>query len=269
MKTHFLLGLLMPTVLLTTAAFADDKAACMDAASKGQRLRDTHKLVEARAELRVCATAQCPSVIQSDCAIWLADVEKALPSVVVTAKDGAGADLVDVKVSVDGRPLASKLDGQAVPMNAGPHTFHFEGADGSILDRQVMVKEGERNQAVAVVLGAAAPTPSSTWKTLGWVLGGTGVVGLGVGTVFGVIAMGDKNGAHCDANNVCDPGTTRGIKSAALVSDVGWIAGGVLLAGGAALVLFAPSGSRKPESGVNVAPVVTASGGAIVAGGSW
>ena len=281
MKTRLFFVLVLPAALVTTAALADDKAACLDAATKGQRFRDTHKLVEARDQLRVCAAAGCPAVVQTDCASWLADVEKALPSVVVTAKNGAGADLVDVKVSVDGQPLVSKLDGQAVPMNGGRHTFHFEGADGS-LDQQVVVTEGEKNRRVAVVLGVAAPAAapgsgsgantdgsSSSWRTVGWVLGGAGVVGLGVGTVFGIVTLGDKSSAHCDSNNLCDPGTTGGIKSAALLSDIGWIAGGVLLASGAALVLLSPSGSPEATASVKVAPVFTASGGEVVVGGGW
>ena len=285
MKVRLFLGLLLPSALVATAAFADDKAACLDAASKGQRFRDTHKLVEAREQFRICAAAQCPGVVQSDCANWLADVDKTLPSVVLTAKNRAGADLAEVKVSVDGQPLVSKLDGQAVTMNAGTHTFHFEGADGTVLDQQVLVKEGEKNQAVAAVLGAApAPAPPSLqgaeslpssggrsrpWKTVGWVLGGAGVVGLGVGTAFGIVAIGDKHAAHCNVNNLCDPGTVSGIKSAALVSDVGWIAGGALLAWGAALVLLAPRERHEPAAGVRLAPVVTARGGELVAGGSW
>jgi len=279
MKTALLFGLLVPTVLGTTAVFADDKAACLDAASKGQRFKGTHKLVEAREQLRICAAAGCPAVVQTDCANWLAEVEKALPSVVASAKNWGGADLVDVKVSVDGEPLVLKLDGQAVPMNAGPHTFHFDGADGSI-DRQIVVTEGEKNQRITVVLGAPTPAApaaaepdaggsSSPWMSVGWVLGGAGVVGLGIGAVFGIVTLGDRSSAHCDANNLCDPGTTGGIRSAALVSDVGWIAGGVLLGTGAALVLFGPSGSHKASKGVRLAPVVTASGAEITAGGSF
>jgi hypothetical protein len=284
----------LAAVLTTTPARADDKAACIDANSKGQRFRDEHKLVEAREQLRICAAAHCPAVIQTDCASWLAEVEKALPGVVVTAKNGAGAYLVDVKVSVDGQPLLSKLDGRAVPLNAGPHAFHFEGADGTSVDQQVFVREGDKNQPVTAVLGeparapsgsnahavepvkpgantdtsANAKTTSSPLKTVGWVTGGVGVVGLGLGAAFGLIAMGDKSGAHCDANNVCDPGSTSGIKSAALVSDIGWIAGGVLVATGAALLLFAPSGAPA-SAGVRITPVVTASGGAVVVGGAW
>jgi hypothetical protein len=283
MKIRFLLGFLVPAALVPMAAFADDRAACLDAVSKGQRLRDMHKLVEAREQLRVCAALRCPAVVRTDCTDWLAEVDKALPTVVVTAKSGAGADLVDVKVSVDGQPLVSKLDGQAVPMNAGPHTFHFEGVDGTRIDQHVMVREGEKNQAVAAVLGAApvthtgslgaaSPAPSGTSssprKTVGWVLGGAGVVGLGVGTVLGIIAALDKS-AHCDANDQCDPGGTARIRREALVSDVGWTAGGILLAGGAALVLFAPGASHEPTAAVRVAPAVTASGGGIAVGGSW
>jgi hypothetical protein len=286
MKIRSFLGLLVSTGFLAPAAFADDKAACLDAASRGQRFRDTHQLVEARDQFRICAAAQCPGVVQSDCANWLADVEKALPSVVLIAKNGAGADLTDVKVSVDGQPLVSKLDGQAVTTNAGAHSFHFEGQDGTSIDQQVLIKEGEKNQAVTAVLGAApAATPpslpgaaesprssggtSSPWRTAGWVLGGAGVVGLGVGAAFGIVAIGDKNAAHCDASHMCDAGTVVGIKRAALVSDVGWIAGGVLLASGVAFVIFAPRGSHEPTAGVRLAPVVTASGGELVAGGSW
>jgi hypothetical protein len=286
MKTSLLLGILLPTLLITTSAIADDRAACLTAATKGQRFKDTHKLVEAREQLRVCAAAQCPAVVQTDCAAWLAEVEKALPGVVITAKNGSGVDLVEVKVSVDGTPLLTKLDGTSTSMNPGPHQFHFEAADGTLLDQQVVVREGEKNQTVAVVLGAPPPaavkvsppgvetpiapaTTSSTWKTAGWILGGVGVAGLGVGTIFGIIATGDKSSAHCDSNNVCDPGTVSGIKSAALISDIGWISGGVLLAGGAALVLWGPRKSEGTAAALRLAPMFTANGGGIVAGGAW
>jgi hypothetical protein len=285
MKTRLPFGLVVPTLLLTALsapASADDKAACVDASSKGQRFRDAHKLVEAREQLRICAAARCPTVIQGDCAGWLVDVEKALPSIVLAAKNRAGVDLLDVVVSVDGQPLVSRLDGQAMAMNAGPHTFHFEATDGTRVDRQVLLKEGEKNLEVAVVLGAEPPEPrpvrvetaddarktSTPWRTVGWVLGGAGVVGLGVGTVFGLVALGDKSAAHC-VNDVCDVGTTGGIKSAALVSDVGWIAGGVLLATGAGMVLFSPSAGGPGSTGVRLAPMVTTAGAQLVAAGSW
>jgi hypothetical protein len=259
--------------------------------------------VEAREQFRICGRQQCPGMVQQDCGTWLGEVEKSLPTVVLSAKSPGGADLVDVQVSVDGQPLATKLDGQAVPTNPGPHLFHFALRDGTQLDQQVLVKEGEKNRAVVAVLGKPAeasspPTPPppapeqpaapeapkpvaespvatgkapSTLKTLGWVAGGLGVVGLGVGTVAGILAIGDKGGAHC-VQNVCDPGSLSGLKTAAAISDVGLIAGGVLLAGGAALILFAPSGPRGgSESGVSVrvAPSWVQNGGGVVVGGRF
>src|ERR1700752_3565225 len=95
---------LLALALATWAApaVAQDKAACLDAASKAQKLRSAHSLVEARAQLRICSAASCPTAVQADCAGWLIDVEGGLPTVVVSDKNRSGADVVDVKVSVDG-----------------------------------------------------------------------------------------------------------------------------------------------------------------------
>ena len=129
------------------------------------------------------------------------------------ARDGAGADL-DVRVTVDGAPLATRLDGQAIPMNPGMHAFHFQLADGASADARVVVAEGSQNQLVTTTLGGLAPqlpaTPAqstatvpaapggaSPWRTVGWVLSGVGVVGLGVGAGFGIAAMSDKGSANC------------------------------------------------------------------------
>ncbi len=276
--------------LWSTPAMAQDKAACLDAAAKAQKLRSAHLHVEARDQLRICSAATCPTAIQQDCSGWLIDVENGMPTVVVTAKDRAGADLFDVKVTVDGKPLASKLDGRAEPMDPGPHAFHFDGADGSTLDRQVMVREGEKNQEIAVVLGPTPPTPAAPpptapapdagatqdtggsvlpWKTIGWIAGGVGIVGLGVGATFGVIALHDKGTAGCNADEVCKTGTTSAIKTSSLVSDIGWIAGGVLLASGAALVLWAPSGQERAPTAIRVAPSLVAGGAGAMVGGAW
>jgi hypothetical protein len=294
MKRIACIGWLAAALAASTGAHADDKAACLEGASNGQALRRAHRLVEAREQFRTCSAQRCPAVVQADCLNWLDAVEKSLPSVVVAATDGAGAPRVDVKVRVDGELLQLKLDGRAVPLNPGLHVFHFEAGDGAGVEEQVLVREGEQNQNVSVVLkdanapgsnsapdSAAAPATgtgegglpaaaeSSFWKTVGWVLAGVGVAGIATGTAFGIVAIGDKNAAHCGADNLCDPGSLGGLKSAALVSDVGWIAGGAMLAGGLALVLFAPR-SGAPAAGVKVAPVLVGSGGAAaVVGASW
>jgi hypothetical protein len=273
------------TMWITTSAFADDKADCVDAASKGQTLRDEHKLVEARDQFRLCARGVCPAAVRNDCANWLDSAERDLPTVVITAKNGAGAPLIDVRVSVDGQPLASSFDGEAIPMNPGSHAFHFEAPDGTKLDQQVVVSEGQHNQPIAAVLGSPtdkeraleqatvrSPSdrdPSSTLKTVGWVAGGLGIVGLALGGTFGIIAIEEKSDAHCDANKFCDAGPLNSSKSAATVSNVGLIAGGVLLAGGAAIVLFSSHGQPERVASVKVAPTLASRGGGLVLGGVW
>jgi hypothetical protein len=283
------------------AAAPPDKAACLAASNKAQELRDAHKLLEARDQLHICAQQVCPGVVSKDCLTWLDAVEQSLPSVVVSAKDPSGRDLFDVKVTADGQPLTAKLAGDAVAMNPGPHAFHFEAADGSVLDQQVLVREGLKNQNIAVVLGKAAAVPAAgaapagatpgaqpdatpaaeggggiPWHTVGWITGGVGVAGIALGSIFGIMAMGDKNGAHCDASGACDPSGLSSANSAATVSTVGFIAGGVLLAGGAALVLFGPSdgapAAAAPATGgatLKVAPLVGSRDAGLVLGGSW
>jgi hypothetical protein len=160
---RLLLSLSAALVLPSTTAFADD-AACLDAVARGQRLNATHRFVEAREWLRMCTSSACPPVVQTDCASWLAMVEKSLPTVVVLASDGAGESLVDVKVTVDGLLFTAKLDGQALPINPGSHTFHFEGPGGTTADQVVVVPEGEQNHRVAAVMKKpeAAPEPIVT-----------------------------------------------------------------------------------------------------------
>jgi hypothetical protein len=286
------LGIVACALMFVRASHADEKSACIDASEQGQRLRAAHELVEARAQFLVCAARHCPSIVQQLCDGWLAEVENSLPTVVLTAKSALGADLVDVVVTVDGRSLLTKLEGQASPVNPGRHIFHFSLADGTQLDQQVVVKEGEKNQGIAVSLGSKLPREtmrhgrieppgpppaaalsgqgSGPWATVGWGMGGVGIAGLGVGTVFGLLAVSDDHNAHCNAQNQCLPGPLSQARSAALASDIGFIAGGVLVAAGGALVLFAPK--KGPEGGsvrVNLAPAVGARTGGITLGGSF
>jgi hypothetical protein len=294
MNRRLLSVVAVAAALASATAFADERAACLDAAEKGQRFRDTHRLVEAREELRACAAAGCPAVVQTDCAEWLVDVERALPSVVLTAKSGAGADLVDVTVSVDGKPLASKLDGQAVPMNAGPHTFRFEAPDGTTAEEQVVVIEGEKNKSVSVTLlgrVAVAPAPSpapaspvvasqdglGTRRLVALIAGGAGVASLAVGSVFGLLTISEKNQQETDcpspclaaAHNLALGDHSTGITDGA-VSTVAFIAGAALVAGGA--VLFFTSGPSREQPAavaVSVAPTAGPGGGGVLLRGEF
>ncbi len=64
-------------------AGASDASVCADAAEHAQQLRRTESTRAAREELvRTCAKPACPALVKKDCAAWLADLDKALPTLV-------------------------------------------------------------------------------------------------------------------------------------------------------------------------------------------
>jgi hypothetical protein len=262
-----------------SSARADDtKKVCTDAYAEAQSLRDAHKLLQAREQLRVCSQPACTAFIVKDCTEWLAAVESSLPTLVFSAKDRAGRDLLDVRVTVDGQPLVSRLDGQAVAVDPGPHTFRFEQADGTSATQQLLVKEGDRNVGVAVLLSRAeAPAPpqlppaassrevaasrppeSHTRRTIGLLVGGVGLAGLATGAVTGLLAMSSWSTAknECSRYVDCSPQAMHDQTQAsglAKASTVAFIAGGALAAAGAVVVLTAPAGDTA-RVGVSLSP---------------
>jgi hypothetical protein len=151
--------------LLSAEAFAD-RAACFQAALEGQNLRDEHKLIEAKERFRVCAQQDCPISMRGDCAAWLDDAERGIVTVVIVATDAGGASVYDVRVTVDGRPLADRLDGRSLSIDPGVHTLRVERADGASVQRAIVANEGEKDQKLVVVLpGAPHPTPQSDGAT--------------------------------------------------------------------------------------------------------
>jgi serine/threonine-protein kinase len=92
------------------------------------------------------------------------------------------------------------------------------------------------------------PAPSgggSFQRNLGLGLAVVGLAGVGVGSFAGLTAITKNNRAndHCP-NDACDPdglSLDRQANDWATVSTVSFIAGGVLLVGGAVLYILAPS----------------------------
>jgi hypothetical protein len=93
---------------------------------------------------------------------------------------------------------------------------------------------------------------------IGLIVGGAGIAALGAGAFFGLSASSTHDDAlsHCNALRQCD---SDGLKlgddasSQATVSTIAFIAGGALVAGGAALFRLAPRGSSRAR-GFRVMP---------------
>lgn len=309
-RTLFLLpAAVMSLVSLSSAARADDKKVCSDAYEKAQSLRDEGKLVGAREQMRVCARTTCVKFIAKDCATWLADVESRLPSVVLAATDATGASVTEATVSMDGAVLTRQLDGHAVDVDPGKHTFTFALPDGSSIDQPFVVAEGQKAQRVAVSakksdavasnpVGTTPAAPAegaapagagedtstaSSWngrKTLAVVVGGAGIAGIAVGSIFGITAMSawsrSKNECNApapspgcpDVNAYNDAVSDKNkSSSAASIATVGFIAGGVLAAAGVVLFVTAPRGAEQPNGAFTSLAVVPSVGPG--GGGAW
>ncbi|HEY8089850.1 MAG TPA: hypothetical protein VIF09_18445 [Polyangiaceae bacterium] len=121
---------------------------------------------------------------------------------------------------------------------------------------------------------AALADPGKTRRWIGIGIGGAGVVGIIVGSTFGVLAkikFDQSNSAQCNASSdrCYTPGfpMRKDAEHAATASDVGFIAGGALLAAGAIVYFTAPK--APAATGITVAPVPLARGGGALLTGSF
>lgn len=250
------LALLTAAAVLTAGrgARADDAPtpteACVAAHVAAQREQRAGKLLSARASARTCARPECPAVIVEECTAMFAAAEKALPSVVFRVKDERGADVVNAKVFDGDALIAERLDGKSVEVDPGEHRFRVEREGAPPVTQTVLVREGESLRTVAFGDDRAS-TGSSGGASISpafWVLGATGLVGLGLFAGLGGAGLA-KRGELVDAACApdCDSGDVDAVRGLFLGADIS-LGLGVASLAAATLVYFlvpGPSGSAS------------------------
>jgi hypothetical protein len=244
------LGVLLFCLAHVTAARAEAPRACVEAVERGQSLRDKVKLVQAKAAFLACAASTCPEVIQRDCAQWVAELETRIPTVILTASDASGHDVVYARVTVDGEPFVDRLDGIAVAIDPGIHAFRIEPKTGPPLEQTVVIREAEKYQkqhftlpAPPVMLAArplptpealslpgaapvqsaplrASPSSSSGWKTGAIVSISVAGVAAASFAGFGIGGAVDVSHLRTTCAPVCSVSSTDAAKSYLEVADV-------------------------------------------------
>jgi hypothetical protein len=179
-------------------------------------------------------------------------------------------DAAGVAITRDGEPVQPAELGVAIPVDPGKHVIEASAPGKQPFSKTVEIGAEADSQVVEIPAlaagegggpGPGGETPGkksdgSTQRTIGLVVGGAGVIGVAVGAVFGLQAGSKWDDAKAKCNDYpyeCGPDGVEladDAKSSATISTIGFIAGGVLIAGGAALYFTAGSGGQSVAVGV-------------------
>lgn len=211
--------------------------------------------------------------------IEVAESTRTLPGLKVR-RDGADTGLGIIGQAVPQDPGTVKVDVSAPEHESFSVTIRVQpGAHQTVLIPSLaMAESGPQAAAVAPVVTEQQPPaqkpaqqqpqpppapgpepshPGTTQRVIGIAVGGVGLVGIGLGTYFGLNAINkDKKADEKCSPTVCqepaDFDNADAAKTSATASTVSFIAGGALVAGGVLLYFLAPS---EPSS-VSLTPVV-------------
>jgi hypothetical protein len=232
---------------------AELRSTCLADHEAAQLARLDGKLVEAKRKLGACAVAACPSAVRADCTQWLAEVNNALPSVVLAATSTRG-DEVHVRVYLDGAPLTDRLDGKAFELNPGPHRFRFELPPYPAQEETLLLREGERERLVSTRFAEqpvpvassvhSAPPPVSppsapSSRPIPWItyaLGGLAVAAVGTTTYFGLRALAEQREKLDSCAPLCATWEVREVERPALAADISILV--AVVAGGGAIYTY-------------------------------
>jgi hypothetical protein len=195
------------------------------------------------------------------------------------------AAVTGMTISRDGEMIGSGQWATAVPVDPGEHRIEAAAPGKKPWKTTVIVGKDGVNESVTVpaliddveakkpeppASTITPPPPPATTTTAnttklddsagnGWqrpvayVVGGVGLVGIGLGVIFGLGAKSKWSDAepHCPANVCDDQGHSSwdAARSNARISNIAFAFGGIALATGIVLFVTAPSGSPKNASG--------------------
>ena len=247
----FAAALLLAARVVSAEGGDETKRACASAYEQSQRLRQDGKLVEAREQAVRCAQTACPALLTTDCAHWVEELDQALPTIVIDARDEAGKELRHVRVALDGRTLSEELEGVAFALNPGRHRFRFQAPGRAPIERDEVIVQGRKNQRLEVELrtGNAVTAPAAKQGRSPWAYttGAVAVLGLSGFGYFGLIGNSRRNELDSSCKPRCTERELAPMRRDYLVADTA-LAVGVAAAAATAILLLTggSSDARAP-----------------------
>lgn len=177
-----------------------------------------------------------------------------------------GAERSDVEVTIDGKPLPNIAIGVSSDASPGERRLVVSAPGKATQDLVVQLEEGQSETVTVELVPQATesdaapdhveseevPPARSNKKMIGYVLGGTGIIGVGVGSAFGVMTLSDARRVR-DDDSLCpdDQCSSKGddavskAKTKALIANIGVGVGAALVAVGAYLIITAPTSGEE------------------------
>jgi hypothetical protein len=292
------IGFVMVGVLITSlpalaAAEPPNLSQCAEAFEKAQALNKQGKPTPALDQLLICAQPSCPAFLTKECTANYDRIKSSLPTVTLIARRSEAEPLVDVKVSVDGNVLQTRIDGLAVALDPGLHEFVFEHEGDPPVTVRALLAEGERNKPIIAIFPtppapqqapqeARGPAPAPQKATTGgsssfhvpaatYAFGALGVAGVGLGVTFRVLGAADYNSLADTCGRRCANRDVDQAKQKYLVSNISLGLGAAALVTSGLFLYFSQShdahSASNPEGlRVGAGLVQVSAPGALVSG---
>jgi len=167
-------------------------------------------------------------------------VSHSLPSVVVTAR-ARGADVLAVKVFIDGKLAAERLTGFAFEIDPGLHKFRFESPPWPVIEREVLASEGVKDRHIdvefapplpTVQLGTHAEPRPFRLERSDYVFGGLALAGFATLAYFGGTGLYDAHQYETTCKPYCSASDVDAVRTRLVIADIGLAVGVVALAVG-------------------------------------
>ena len=249
-----------------SAVAADGAAACTKSYESAQILKKKKEYQSARRELLACIRT-CPAVVQRECGQWLDALDPVVPSIVIHA-EVLGEDRSDVKVEMDGKVLAQKLDGKGIELDPGQHEFVFSLQGYPPVKKTILVQDGEQLRVLRAVFekpdaagttGAKAPAVTqSPIPVATYVLGGIALAGGAGFAAFGIVGNSQRSRLEKECMPRCSDAQVDGLHRNLVVADVSLGIGLAALAASVVTWIARPSVAVDAERpAISVVPTRT------------
>lgn len=237
---------------------------CVQAHARARAAVDNQRLLEARPILRDCAREGCPIALRAECEGWRREADRLAPTVVLAASSTAG-DAERVRVYLDGRLVAERLDGNPLEVTPGPHGFRFELPGRDAIETRVVISLGEKNRVVRADFGGLASssptappatlppppaTPRGNGKRTGLVLGGVALVSAATAATLLGVGLREQKLAENDCAPNCSQARVNQTRRWFILADTLGLAAGVTGGFGVYLYLDARHQPRSTAFGV-------------------